>query len=279
MIKLRLATAAVGIPLILGAVYLGGYVLTFAIAALCLIATEELRRVMNLPNGGARWFMWLWAVSICLVTAVRPGWRIHALALFALLYLTVKTASLVTARDRGDLDRAVREVLATLLSLFYPTFFLSYLLLMREEQGYLVTWLVLLGVWANDTAAYFYGKARGRTPLAPFISPGKTVSGAVAGLAAGLVVTGLFGVQMAELPLAVSLLAGLLIPVMAQVGDLFESLLKRVGGHKDSGRMLPGHGGVLDRFDSLAFVVPAMYYFLVCTQGALAVYLQKGFVP
>ncbi|CAN5582456.1 phosphatidate cytidylyltransferase [soil metagenome] len=126
----------------------------------------------------------------------------------------------------------------------------------------------LLITWASDIGAYFVGRAIGGPKLIPLVSPGKTIAGAVGGLAASMLVAYVFA-KLVLVPVAHigftpwgALLFGLLISVAAQVGDLFESLLKREAKVKDSSHIIPGHGGVLDRFDSLIFVLPVAYLLL-----------------
>jgi phosphatidate cytidylyltransferase len=122
--------------------------------------------------------------------------------------------------------------------------------------------------WINDTLAYFVGRAIGRHKLIPRVSPGKTVEGAIAGLIGGLLTAVLLGALFIgpEVGVSASILqwavGGIIIAVVAQLGDLAESLLKREAGVKDSGKLLPGHGGVLDRFDALFFAIPVAYWYL-----------------
>ena len=126
----------------------------------------------------------------------------------------------------------------------------------------------VLVTWASDIGAYIVGRTIGGRKLLPSVSPGKTVAGAVGGLGASMLVAYAFGrgvlVPVAHLGFSPwgALLFGLLISVAAQVGDLFESLLKREAGAKDSSHIIPGHGGILDRFDSLIFVLPVAYLLL-----------------
>jgi phosphatidate cytidylyltransferase len=121
---------------------------------------------------------------------------------------------------------------------------------------------MLAGTWASDTAAYFVGKKMGKRKLAPKLSPDKTIEGALGGIAGSI--TGLFLVYLifpAGSP-AIVLALGLLVGIFGLLGDLFESSLKRTAGIKDTGFIIPGHGGVLDRFDSMIFTAPAVYYFV-----------------
>src|SRR5205823_9764453 len=123
-------------------------------------------------------------------------------------------------------------------------------------------WMVLLVVaatWTGDTAAFFTGRAFGARKLAPAISPGKTVEGTVGGLLGASIVALLLGTLLLHLDFRLALGLGILVGLLAPVGDLCESALKRELGIKDFGSLLPGHGGVLDRFDSLLMTAPVVY--------------------
>lgn len=130
------------------------------------------------------------------------------------------------------------------------------------SQGAGYVYLAFIGTWASDTFAYFIGSRWGRRKLCPEISPGKTVEGALGGLGGTLLVVGWLGSSFAGLQLEQALLLGGLIGVAAPIGDLVESRLKRYAGVKDSGTILPGHGGMLDRIDSLLFVLPVVYFYI-----------------
>jgi phosphatidate cytidylyltransferase len=133
----------------------------------------------------------------------------------------------------------------------------GFIVLLRRE----LILLLLIIIWAGDSAAYYGGRALGRHPLAPSISPKKTVEGAVAGLAASVIAGSAVGVAMlGEAPIRL-LSASLVTAVVGQIGDLAESALKRSAGVKDSSSILPGHGGMLDRVDSLLFAAPVFYWF------------------
>ena len=123
-------------------------------------------------------------------------------------------------------------------------------------------WLLLI-VWATDIAAYEIGRRIGRTKLAPTISPHKTVAGFVAGLGAGTLIGLIYGLCFMKVGFWAALFIPLIISLLGQLGDLIESKVKRLAGVKDSGRIFPGHGGVLDRFDSLLLTSPIMYILLL----------------
>jgi phosphatidate cytidylyltransferase len=124
-------------------------------------------------------------------------------------------------------------------------------------------WLVLmfLVTWVNDSAAYFVGKAIGRHPCAPYLSPKKTWEGTIGGWIGGLVAAVLLGQWLVELPWGHGLALGALVATVAPFGDLAKSMVKRQMGVKDFRVLIPGHGGMLDRVDSLLFVAPVVYYY------------------
>lgn len=147
----------------------------------------------------------------------------------------------------------------------YIGWLLRYYVAMRSlDDGRYWVLLVLLTVFAFDTAAFFVGRAIGRRRLAPRVSPGKTwegtIAGAVAALAAAVGLSFAVGLPISWWEAA---LLGFIVAIFGQIGDLVESLLKRSTGVKDSGRLMPGHGGILDRTDSVAFVGPLVYYYIV----------------
>lgn len=142
--------------------------------------------------------------------------------------------------------------------------FSFFLLLRQQPSGQWWAMFLLVVIWANDSFALFAGKTLGRHKMTPRLSPNKTIEGLIGGLA-GCVVTGalLSRVFGFEEPLYEIAMVSLAIGLIATVGDLAESLLKRAAGVKDSGTLIPGHGGMLDRIDSVIFCVPALYYYLI----------------
>jgi phosphatidate cytidylyltransferase len=150
-----------------------------------------------------------------------------------------------------------------IMGLVYVPFLLGHLILIRDwYQGVTWTFFLLAVIFAGDTAAYYTGKAFGRHKLAPGISPGKTVEGALGGLAANLAIGALFKkCCFTEFGWGYWIALIMVMGILGQAGDLFESRLKRSVHKKDSGRIFPGHGGILDRIDALLFAAPTLYYF------------------
>ncbi|MDH4226175.1 MAG: phosphatidate cytidylyltransferase [Deltaproteobacteria bacterium] len=165
---------------------------------------------------------------------------------------------------RKDFKASANWVMSKILALLYIAVPVAHIVpLTGLENGRLWFLFSLVLVWSNDTFAYFTGKAIGKHKLAPVLSPGKSIEGLVGGLLGGVIASlcmnyflglGLYHYEVALLTLGLG--------VVSVYGDLFESLLKRASGVKDSGNLIPGHGGLLDRIDSMVFVVPALYYYL-----------------
>lgn len=155
------------------------------------------------------------------------------------------------------------DISITLYSLAYIPFLLSHILLITKQSNNIVIWLVFITAWGTDTFAYFSGYLFGKRKLCPSISPKKTVEGAIGGVLGSMIVSLIFGYLFLREYLFVVALIGIVGSIVAQIGDLSASLIKRYIGIKDFGNIMPGHGGILDRFDSILFTAPIVYYILI----------------
>ena len=171
-------------------------------------------------------------------------------------------AAMATKKDLLVASEWVRSSIFSIVYIALP--FSLLVLLAGAENGRLWILFVLVLVWSNDTFAFCTGKLIGRHKLSPKISPGKSIEGAIGGLLGGVAATLVFN-HYAGLGLEVwvTVVLAIALGILSILGDLFESLIKRGSGVKDSGSLIPGHGGILDRVDSMVFVVPALYYFLL----------------
>lgn len=163
------------------------------------------------------------------------------------------------------IETAAREVSLALLAFMYIPFLLMHLVLLRQTS-FGIQWLfvIMLIVMTNDSAAYYTGSAFGKNRLYPLVSPKKSIEGALGGLVGSLCGTMLAKFTFfPQLTTSDAVITALVVGMVGQAGDLFESLLKRSFGVKDSGTLIPGHGGVLDRLDSILFAAPITYYYVL----------------
>src|SRR5262245_32560469 len=179
----------------------------------------------------------------------------------ALSLAVIVVVALGLRRDAGT-ERAWAGVTLTLLGVCYCAWLLGHAIWLRALPGGRALTLFALGItWCGESAAYFVGRRFARRPLAPRVSPGKTVAGGMRQLIASSVAA-VIGAPLVSFSRPEAAVVGLLLGAVGQIGDLSESFLKRSAGAKDAGRLIPGHGGLLDRLDSLLFNVPALYYWL-----------------
>jgi phosphatidate cytidylyltransferase len=263
----RAAVTVLGVPLLAAAAVQGGLVFRALIGLLVLLGVREFLLLMSAKGYGPFKVIGTLAALAC-AWAVAHGPAAAVPVLTAAL-LAVMTVELM----RRNMDRSLNHVAVTLFGALYVGWLGGFLVLLREAtardgvdgfSGLRAIALLAALTWACDTLAFLVGVAVGRRPLLPRVSPRKSVEGAVGGVlgatVAGLVAAGTIAPFLS--PLQGGLL-GAVCGVTGQVGDLVESMLKRDAGVKDTADLLPGHGGILDRFDSLLFNAPVVYYALV----------------
>ncbi len=259
----RVITSVIAMPVILAFVWLGGW-WGFAAAIIAVILSVYELHTMMLHEGYHPLIVVSFALSILfLVAAMLPQQRL------ILLEIGLSAALLVTLPlffFRKKLEGAMVDWSLTLAIPVYLGWPLSVFLLLRGSQvgispGFWWVLTVFLGVWGFDTAAFFAGHFFGRHKLAPNISPAKTWEGAAGGLILSIAAALLLTTLPLGVPWYLAILLGILIGIAATLGDLAESLIKRQTHVKDSGQIIPGHGGILDRVDSLLFAVIVVFIF------------------
>jgi phosphatidate cytidylyltransferase len=274
LLKTRLLTAVIGIPVLAGIVWVGDALLAAVVALAVAVACTEFamardaqRTPLAIMGAGC-------AAALPLISLAGPayllGGIIGTIGLVSATYTLTKDPS-------GDIDNWLWSVVTAL----YFGGLGAFLVLLRNAADVHPGWtsfpppsfdhsfgrdlvfFTLITVWVTDTGAYFVGRAIGRHKLAPAISPNKTIEGAIGSLVAGFVAVFVLDAALG-LDFAVEhrVALGLLLPPIIMVGDLAESAIKRALGVKDSSGLVPGHGGIADRLDSLLFAAPAVYYYV-----------------
>jgi phosphatidate cytidylyltransferase len=251
MLRWRAATALVLAPVALGAIALGKWAVLVLVFVVMSVAAYELSQALKpLPFVAA-----LGAGALPLLLSVpyeRTGILVGAILSlpWALFWLA----------GRPEI-RTLQAVLAVLLMALWVGAPLAHLgLFPRSRYGVILIFIAVVGPWISDSGAYFAGHLFGRRLLFPSLSPNKTVEGSLGGLLLTILVVGLISYQFLDFSLAKVAIIGAGVSIFSQSGDLFESTLKRILDVKDLGHFLPGHGGILDRVDSLLFTAPAVYY-------------------
>ncbi len=249
--------------LTLSAVYFGGTLFFGAVLAVTILAGSEYQRMVARAGYRPQYVLQLGLAAFFLVGT---AWLPPEAVLGGLALILVGSLAGQVSRRDSEAQPFLGWALSVAGAL-YVGWLSSHFLMVRELSGGLGwTLLVLFPTWICDSFAYLFGKAWGKRPFFARISPRKTWEGAAAGWVGGTGATVVLG-RMLGLSLFQALTLGLAISLAATFGDLVESMIKREMGVKDSGTLVPGHGGILDRVDSLLFVAVVVYYFLVCVVG------------
>jgi phosphatidate cytidylyltransferase len=266
----RWLTSIVALPLLIYLIYRGGLAFAALIAVACALALWEYFAISFIsferrphPAMVVGFFTALLMTTAAHVFGIEMVVVALALNLFlsAVVFLAFfKTTTHIIESMRVQVQGCV-----------YISLALSLLILIRKgPEGMVWIFFLLAIIFAGDVSAYYFGTYLGRHKLSPSVSPGKTWEGAAGGILANIAVGAIFKVFFfAHLPWMLCLLFFVGIGAAGQIGDLFESAMKRMSGVKDSGFILPGHGGILDRIDALLFAAPVMYFFVI--------YVEKGF--
>jgi phosphatidate cytidylyltransferase len=252
----RVLTAAIAVPItVLITLFAPDWFFALAVGFVSALAVDEFLSLAE-KKGIQRFDRWF-VVSAGLVSVAfigGPSWVLSSLAGIALLTLTV-------AIFTPPVEAALGRVGMGLGGVLYCAFALGFLVLIRETMSREWILILFLIIWIGDTAAYYCGRAFGKHLLAPVVSPKKTVEGAIAGLVGSVAVGTIGGAWFFNEPWPKMVVVSAVTAIAGQLGDLAESVLKRSVGVKDSSSILPGHGGILDRLDSLFFAAPVFYWF------------------
>lgn len=249
--KQRFLTAVLAGVFFLALSLIGGIPFTVLAVMMALVGYGELLRMKKIRlTSFPGWVGGILVVLLVFPLSFFTSFHAYMAAFLLLLAYTVLSKNRFSFGEAGFTGFAA----------LYVAFGFHYLVEVRLDHGGAMLFFILSVIWATDSGAYFSGNRFGRRKLWPEISPNKTVEGAVGGILAGLVIAVVYQLFLpVYFSMGVGLLAALVISVFGQLGDLVESAFKRHYGVKDSGNLLPGHGGILDRCDSWLFVLPILY--------------------
>lgn len=265
----RIITGIIGIVLAAFVIQTGGTLFAGFALVLALLAWFEYVRAFSERGMGLTFGTGLAGITLLWY----EGWQGNVELMTAVSTLIVLAILLESVLRHGSVS--IMDAVTSIAGVLYFGFPFAYMVMLRDMQpgmvldtqlgvfsfGAVLIWIMFIGTWASDTFAYFTGSALGRHKLCPSISPNKTVEGflgSVVGTTASVAGLGMFF----SLPVKELAILGLAISVLATLGDLVESVAKRYTGIKDSGNIIPGHGGIWDRFDSVLFTAPLVYYFV-----------------
>ncbi len=268
MHRKRWITGIVALPFLIYPIYAGGVAFASLIAVAAVAALWEYFRIaFNSPDSNLGKIVsaigYLTALSM-----VATAYRYSAEMLIAVMGANIIISGFVFLFFFKSNPQMIESIRIQLLGVIYIPLSLSILVLIRNgTDGIVWIFFLLAIIFAGDTSAFYVGTYFGRHKLSPSVSPGKTIEGSIGGFLANILVGSVFKLLLFPyLSWGICFFFFILIGAAGQVGDLFESALKRMSGVKDSGTILPGHGGILDRIDALLFASPVMYFFIIYAQ-------------
>ncbi len=256
----RIISALIGLPIILFFIYMGGGYFAFMIAVLATIGLYELSRMTK----GRQQFLFvpvLLGVWMMLMGSYFQWENWSGMGILITFCLVFAVA--VFQFPAFD----VLDIAVNFLGLIYIGWTMAHFILFDSlGDGRLLVLYLFVAIWGSDSGAYFTGRFLGKHKLCPRVSPKKTIEGSIGGIVTSCILLVLINQYLHLLTTVAAIIIGVVISIIGQIGDLIESLIKRYYQVKDSGNLIPGHGGVLDRFDSAMLAAPVMYYCFIIAQ-------------
>ncbi len=270
MLKTRVISAVVGLVLLIAVLYFGSITFGIAVSLIAVIGLHEFyNSVSNVKNiNPIKTVGYLSVIPLLILGIKETGWlKVDTAILTGISVITILFLCMAFIVFKNKSYNII-DVCTTVFGIAYVPFLLSFVILIRNmDYGYCLIWLIFIGAWGTDTMAYTFGRLFGKKKIIPEISPKKTLAGAIGGTLGCMALMVLFGVvcrsyNQLEISYIVLAALGLCCGLISQIGDWSASAIKRYVNIKDFGSLMPGHGGVLDRFDSVLFVAPVVYYAL-----------------
>lgn len=263
MFKTRLLSGILLVIIALATIISGGYVLFGTLLVISLIGMSELYKILDVHKSPLGIVGYIAAIAYYFFGVIQEGDATFIFILFLLALMFVYVFSYPKYRSE--------HVMLAFFGFFYVACMLSFVFKTRMflDQGAFLVWLVFLCSWGSDTSAYCVGMLLGKHKLAPVLSPKKSIEGAVGGVVGAALLSALYALAINHFVPGVDLgagqcaIIGAVGSVISQVGDLAASAIKRNHDVKDYGKLIPGHGGILDRFDSVIFTAPIIYYLAI----------------
>ena len=269
MLKKRVISAVIGILLLILLIFSGSLPFFLTVSIITVLAVREYSRMLAINSNLLRFLLSVSSVLIVFNVYLLSNdlyFLPHGIILFIIIF-SLYIYNLYNYEEK----QFIKNISSQIFLVIYTGGGLSFAVFLRDlNQGIFVNtgalWLVLIATWLTDSGAYFVGKKLGKKPMAPVISPNKTIAGAVG----GVLTTAIFIISAALLFDVYNIyyfIFAFSFPLVAIMGDLFESCIKRYFDVKDTGTIIPGHGGILDRFDSFILTAPFTYYFIILLLG------------
>ncbi|MEA4804442.1 phosphatidate cytidylyltransferase [Acetobacterium wieringae] len=264
--KTRIWTGVIGLPLLIFILYTGGFILVVGVSILAFVGTMEYTRAINKMIRPKMNVVLMIILTVMLMVTIKLDY-------YFLMPVLLVAFIIIFCYEILSGNAGIERGSATLMGLIYVPIMFGHLFLFETvNKGPYYMWLIFVIAFTTDTAAYFIGKSIGNRKIAPLISPKKTIAGSVGGVVVAALSTILYGTILSSyfsfvLPWYLYLVVGVFGSIAGQCGDLTASMIKRKAKIKDFGTILPGHGGILDRFDSILFIIPLIYIFAKLTIG------------
>lgn len=262
--KTRIISAIFGLPIVIIPLILGGNVLSSILFIASLIGLNEFFKAFKIRVVGLKVVGYIGACLYYYIILFNEGMYLQEFFSIFFIILLVYYVKLYPNYN-------LKEIMVILLGFFYVIYMLSHIILIRNMQlyGQWTIWLVFIVAFGSDSAAYFIGCRYGKNKLAEKLSPKKTIEGSIGGIFGAIILSLVYGIILIKIDavsdgiiLPIFCMIGFFGSILAQIGDLVASAIKRQTGIKDFGKIMPGHGGILDRLDSIIFTAPFVYYIM-----------------